>query len=103
MTRQGVIAIIVSVLLSLAAAFGATRVQLQDIDTREHLNSQSAERAIERVGAAADKRIDKVEENIGQRLDKVDENIQWLVKQQSETSAILRRLDTAARRQEDDR
>lgn len=96
MTKQGIIAVIISVLLSLAAAFGATRVQLQDIDTREHINSAAAEKAIERVGAEADRRIDRLEKSIGERLDKTDVNTQWLIKQQTETTAILRRLDRRA-------
>lgn len=92
-SRQSVIAVIVSVLLSLAAAYGATRVQVQDIDTREKLNSTSAERAVERVAAENEKRSDKMERKIDERMDKFDDKLDILLQNQAETAAVIRRLE----------
>lgn len=77
-----VIGIAVVVALSFSGYAATTTRQLQDVDTRERVNSASAERAIERVSKDMDDKINRV-----------DMNLQWLMKEQIETKAILRRLE----------
>lgn len=80
MTTRRIIELIIAVVLAMGGTWAAMRVQLQDIDTRERLNSAAAEHAIERVARESTEKIDKI-----------DANVQWLIKEQIETKALLRR------------
>lgn len=77
-----VIGIAVVLALAFSGYAAATTRQLQDVDTRERVNSAAAERAIERVSKETHDKIDRV-----------NGNVEWLMKEQSETKAILRRLE----------
>lgn len=77
-----VVGIAVSIALAMSGAALRSAEKLQDVDTRERLNAASAENAIERVSKEASDKIDRV-----------DMNVQWLIKQQVETTAILRRME----------
>ena len=76
-----VIGIIVTVALVFSGYSVASIRQLQDVDTRERVNSAAAERAIERVSQDASDKIDKI-----------DQNVQWLIKEQIEMKAWMRRV-----------
>lgn len=90
-TVQWLIGGALTVMLGFSGWAAANISKIQDIDTRERLNSGSAENAIERVGAQADERIDKI-----------DDNVQWLIKEFIAFRAEIRMRDQRQRERERD-
>jgi type II secretory pathway pseudopilin PulG len=93
MTTKEIIVIIFTILSSLGVSWAQTSVRLQDVDTRERINAQSAERAIERVSKEASDRVVAAENEVSVKLDKIDKDVQWLIKEISQTSAVVNRLE----------
>lgn len=82
MTTKDIVVIILTILGSMAASYAQTRVTLQDVDTRERINSAAAERAIERVAKEATDHVERV-----------DQNVQWLIKEMVQISASVKRIE----------
>jgi len=76
---QWVLGIVLTLTLSFSGWAAVNIAKIENIDTREKLNSASAEHAIERVS----------KENTD-RMDKIDTNVQWLIKEFIEFRAEIR-------------
>jgi ABC-type Zn uptake system ZnuABC Zn-binding protein ZnuA len=90
--KHGVILqIIIALVVSIAGAYGVTAIKIATIEARQQGHASQMERAIEFVKTTNEKDITRIEQQTTDKLDKIDANVQWLIKEQIETRAYIRR------------